>query len=329
MGSLGRMLWNGAKKFNDFSVWNGAKLLGTKGNSAFHRAAGKAGDVMTSRPAQITGYYGMASMIPGLDLPGSQLAQNVMMPGWSALQGVTSAVKGYRMQDPRHQQALEQDVRAGAAQAGAQFLHSAAGTPGVLNSGSAYLDSLSAAGADTSGAKKFLDKGYKPMGWWERAGAAFNDPQQIIDNETRVRAQEMLQKGASEKQAMFKAIGGLISKVPKAFGPVLAPAMAAGGAYGLYDATFGSPYDRDAARTAGFDAANAGISKRLDNMSWLERQMATVDPTVMAGAVESKLPGSINAWEQGTGATYQPGLLGSFTQPGKPTFINAEGQKIS
>jgi hypothetical protein len=93
------------------------------------------------------------------------------------------------------------------------------------------------------------------------------------------------------------------------------------------------PYDTQAARERGYAGAQAAISQRLGNLSWMERLGLRLDPTLAVGKLEENLPGTIGAWENNTGNQFRPGWLSStintWKKGGNPKYYtyDAAGQR--
>jgi hypothetical protein len=312
-----RALWGGVQKLNNATVWNGLARLSSgksgKGWSVVNRAA----SAMNSIPGRALGYYGLAGMaMPSL--PGAGLLSSVAMPGWAAAGLAENGIRSWRMRDPAMQARMAEDARGGASAAGASFMQDAAQTPDILNGSDQYLRNLRARGEDTTNIEKFR------RGEFNTPRSDFSglyDAQGLFDSRARNVAQQALGKSAK-----LLAAGSKLMNV----GTSLAGMVGLGTAgYGIYDAITGSPYDRASAAQTGYDAAQAGITKKIDSLPFWQRSLARMDPTLVASSVEEKIPGSISAWENGTGRKFSPGLLGGLTSSSKPTFTTFEGQNIS
>lgn len=332
-----RSLWSGAKALAGNGVWKSvgestAKRMAAGNGGAMTRGLNSAARVMTGTPGKAMGAYGIAGMLSplaGIDLPGSQLAMNATMPVWGLASMAAPAITGARMADKQNQDALKNDTLEGARRAGQDFITMLHGRPDALASGKAYRDALGQAGVNLSGTDSYLNNEYghrEQPGWFRRLAGFITDPQEAINYATREKIQAEFNKQAAFIPGAAKALGKSFSRVGGGIGRAFTPlAMLATGAGVVGAATADKPYDADAAMQEGYAAANAAISKKLDNQTMLQRIAMRADPTLAVGKLQQLDPNLVTQWENSTGMKYRPGWLSSikdaWTTGGRPSYF--------
>lgn len=176
LGTVGRGLETGAKGMQKASPW----LLG-------YGAAGMVGDA--------TGAYSM---------PGSDLAFNLATPGLGAVMSAPSLIRTGRLAGGDYNDAMAQDVRTGAQQAGQNWMTAAQEDPRAGWDPNAYRDYLQNNGVDTAGAERYMG-GRNPaqqQGAWQKLQHTFSDPTSLAMPEVQQQIYNQMGKQASlEKQA--------------------------------------------------------------------------------------------------------------------------------
>ena len=327
----GGMLWKGVKSLYNNGVWGTASKLAERGVAqkgavgSLARGTKSVADHMNGPIGTGLGLYGMAGMtapLTGIDLPGSSLAMNVGMPGIGAAYTAGSLINTARLGSKKNQLAIRRDAEEGARSAGADFISGVDMDPGVTQGAGQYRKFMTDHGVDFKGADTYRDNAYaRPMGKWKMLQSAFENPQDIVNHRVRSAIQDQLSKHAG--------IGSVLGKVWNGAGHVMKPLMVGGAAVGLGDAILSDkPYDAEAVQAEGRSGAQAGIQKRLDAMTPMERFGARLDPSLAAQAAEKRIPGSIAAWEKQTGQKFQPGLIASTMEAwrtgGKPKFYSTD-----
>jgi len=275
------------------------------------RAADWVSRQMSGGLGSAAGYYGMAGMVSpmvgGPELPGSNLALNIGMPGLAALYGGAGAITAVRTASKKNQEKMLQDGLEGAREAGSHLISGINADPSMAYGPGRYLKFLEDNGIDTSGARGYMSGNYRPLSWWERAGALFDNPQALIDDQIDKRIHGFFAGGGMSKRA---GIPRLVWDGAKKLLPWLWPTMAVGSV--AHAALRDKPYDVSAVQQKGYSAATAALQQRLNGMGWMERMALRMDPTLAVRSLEQHLPGSIAAWERGTGSRYNPGFLSNM-----------------
>ena len=302
-----------------------------------------------SMPLLAYGAAGMGADAMGYNLPGSDLAFNAATPGWGAMMVAPSAIRSGRLASGNYNDAIAADAQQGAGWAARDWIEATHNDPAAAYDPAAYRGLMQGGGFDQTGVDRYLQNRPVPQqGWWNRLGNAFEDPTANVIPEVQRRIQGQLHKGASmSKEAMAAAAKaawqlsraaspGMMSAVTKAAPaaakaglkatPVIGPHMGNIRRYGGHAITAGflgsgaysagqayteeKPYDVTAVQQEGYDGAQAGIQQRLGDLTPFQRYMAKFDPSLAVNRMEQAMPGSIQAWEQQYGRTYQPGFLG-------------------
>lgn len=246
------------------------------------------------------GMVGMAAPIFGHELPGSEFALAVGDPFYSGVYAVPELIRTGRLSSGKYDQAIEQDAKEGARLAGSQWMDTINYDPRAAYDTNAYLGVLRTGGVDTESAGKYLTPGqiHQPS-TYHKIFNSITDSNANLIPEVQQRIYNTLNKSAS--------IWGGVKKIA----PMLLPAaVLGGGAYNTYDAiTSDKPYDVEAVKQEGADAAQAAIRRSIDSMSPYQRMMVRLDPSLAVQEMEKKLPGTVGMWEQMSGSPYQPGVL--------------------
>lgn len=193
--------------------------------------------------------------------------------------------------------------------------------------------------------------------WWHRLGNTFENPtgnvmpavQQGVYDQMRKGASEMEKEawslaakavapafrasraaGAGNARSGYRALRQGFRELPPAQflrahpnvgkwgGRALTTGFIGLSAVDGYDAaTSEKPYDEQQVMQEGYDGGQAGIRQGLAGMTPFQRRMAQFDPSLAVQRMDGKLPGAIANWEQQSGQTYQPGILGSLSQVGQ------------
>lgn len=333
------------------SVWRGAAKVGekmiTRGGTAGKIGKGIVG---TSKVMPYLGAYGLAGMVApalGVNLPGSELAFNIGAPAWSLLTAGPNAIRTARLASGKYDAEIEGDIREGASQAGRNFLTAMQHDKAVASDPKAYGDFMEANGLSQQGARDYMQQPKAGPGLWDRMSNVFTDPTANVIPVVRQRVYDQLQKEAMVKamkdaygiaRAVTPGVRGLItSALPAAASAAahnaplvgkyvrhlpsagqLGTAMGLGfigmGANDLYKSVTDKPYDVERVQQEGLDAAQAGITKKLGNLSWLQRQALKIDPTLAFDGLEQNMPGVISSWEAENGQPLQRGWMGKIQQ---------------
>jgi hypothetical protein len=136
--------------------------------------------------------------------------------------------------------------------------------------------------------------------------------------------------GAAKANMGATAPGRFLARHPnigKWGGRTLNAGMLGLAAYDTADAVGSeTPYDQTAVQQEGYDGAQAAIRHQLSNLTPFQQHMARLDPSLAVNALEGRLPGSVAAWEQANGMSYQPGFLSgiqnAWTGRGNPTYYS-------
>ena len=329
---FGRLVNNG--------VW---KTLGSKSNAALDaaqmagrqapalaRAGSAASRVMGGKVGKGLMGYGLAGMggdISGkYDLPGSQLAFNTVMPGFGALFSAPGLITAARMSSQKNKDLLRDDLFEGARAAGGDLIsmtnadHRFATSPGL------YSQYMRQQGMGDM-ADQYASGNYKPLSTWGKLKSLFTDSQDLINDRIDHKIHQAI--SGPPKPPWMRKSGSAVEK--KAYASVIGRGLKslgkalpwAGGAVGVgmvgHSALREKPYDVDQVQGRGYAGAQAKMQSKLDNMSAFERLAVRLDPSLLAGRIESSLPGTIGQWEANTGNKHRPGWLSNFTNSnGKP-----------
>lgn len=345
LGGLEKAAWGGAaaRGFGNL-VRNGVwKTIGAKSDKAIGaaqragqqapalpRAGSAVSKVMGGKVGKGLMGYGLAGMVGDIsgkyDLPGSQLAFNTVMPGFGALFSAPGLITAARMSSQKNKDLLRDDLFTGARLAGGDLMsltnadHRIATSPGMY---SAYMKNYQ---PELGGiAEQYARGGYKPLSTWGKLKSLFTDSQDLINDKVDHKIHQALAgpprwlgKSASEMEkaaiigALGKGLGYLGKALPWATGAVGVGMVG-------HSALREKPYDVDQVQGRGYAGAQAKMQSKLDNMSAFERLAVRLDPSLLAGRIESSLPGTIGQWEANTGNKHRPGWLSNFKNSnGKP-----------
>lgn len=321
-------LWNGAKAVFNNGTWHSAGRLVDRGinrGDAIGSIARGVKPVTNFLSGQTGGVaskalmgYGLTAMVPGLDLPGNELAMNVSTPILGAAFSAPSLISAMRAKSDKGKAAIKGDVTAGSQAAVGDFMSGLNANPGIVQNKGTYRQFMEQNGIDFKGADAYAKNSYKdPMSGFRQIQSLFSDSQKVIGHETRRQIQEQFNKQAGIGSALG-TIGGGLGKVLKYGVPPLA-------AYGVYDAvTRDKAHDEQSTQQEGYAATQAAIQKKMDSLSGMERFALKIDPTLAAQKVDEIVPGSIKRWEGQTGQKFQPGMISStmnaWKTGGKPSF---------
>lgn len=322
---IGGKLLSGLKKFNDISVWMGVGKLADKrlanGGGAGARAVKGVANTMGGGLGFGLGAYGMAGM--GLDLPGSQLAMNIGMPGWGLATTAPNVIRSGRMTSQKNQDALKNDVMEGARYGTDDFMTAVNQEPALLRDPDGFKNFMKQRTGGFAG-QSYLDSKptARPKGW-ELLRGLTSDSQGLIDQMTRRQIQQaMMGKQAGSKWNTAKAVGGGALAL-------LGVGAAGSAAYDIGDSILGEkPYDADKAQQEGYAGAQAAIQKRLSGAKGWERLAMRLDPTLAVQGLERAMPGAVAHWQKSTGGKYTPGWLSSIHEAwrtgGKPSYYTTD-----
>lgn len=266
--------------------------------------------------------YGMANMIPGLDLPGGDLAMGISAPVLGAAFAAPNIISSIRANSASGRKAIADDAQIGSQAAVNHFMTGLDADPSMAQEQGGYRRFMEGNGIDFSGADAYRHNRYtKPMSSWEKMQSLVGDSQKAIDNGTRLDIQNQFNKSAGVGSLVMSAGSKIGSGVGKAFKYGI-PALAT---YGVYDAaTREKPHDEQAAQQEGYNATQASIEKKMDGLGSWERFALKLDPTIAASKLDEAIPGSIKRWENSTGRQFQPGLISStmnaWKTGGTPSF---------
>jgi hypothetical protein len=329
----GRALWEGVKRVASNGVWKSVgnaadKRIAATGGGLLSKGLSSTSRFMNGTPGKVLSGYGLLGLAEPLlpfELPGSQLAMNVAMPGWGALFTAPSAITSARMAGKGNRERLKGDVMEGGRRATDDFLSAINANPGVLQQPGSYRKFMSDY-VDMSGADPYIRNDYAApkLNKWRQLQSVFSDPQMLIDDITRTEAQKAMNSSALRKKADIVGTG------MKALGWL--SGIAGVGATGhalLKD----KPYDAEKAQAEGYNAAQAAIQKKLNGLNGLERFALRMDPTFAAYKLDQIVPGTIKRWEQQTGTKFSPGWLSrtneAWRSGGKPSYYqyDADGNR--
>lgn len=324
--SIGGKLLSGLKKFNDISVWKGVGKLADKrlanGGGAGARAVKGVANTMGSGLGFGLGAYGMTGMV--MDLPGSQLAMNIGMPGWGLAATAPNVIRSGRMASQKNQDALKNDVMEGARYGADDFMTAVNSDPALLRNPDGFKNFMKQHTGDFTGdsygpkAQQVTD-----LGTWRMLQGILGDSQGLIDQTTRRQIQQaMMGKQAGSKWDTAKAVGGGALAL-------LGVGAAGAAAYDIGDSILGEkPYDADKAQQEGYAGAQAAIQKRLNEAKGWERLAMRLDPTLAVQGLERAMPGAVAHWQKSTGGKYTPGWLSSIHEAwrtgGKPSYYTTD-----
>ena len=293
------------------------KLDPSTGKAMIDPKTGKAMWGSTNLAKGLTGYglAGMAAPLAGVNLPGSDLAFNTIMPGMGALFSAPGAITAARASTGKNQQLLREDVTRGARTAAGDLISLAHQDPNFAKQRdlfSQYVRHTSPELADM--ADNYRQGGIKPMGGWDGMSALFSDPQKLINNRVDMNIQNMLGKSGS--------VGGAVWGGAKKVFPWLFPTLGVGmvGQSLLSE----KPYDETQAQSRGYAGATTKLQDKLNGMTGMQRFLVGLDPSLMTRQIEQQMPGTLAQWEQNNGQKYQPGFLGKMTggMPGEDPTAN-------
>jgi hypothetical protein len=326
-----KTLWNGAKAVFHNGVWQQVgkaadKRIASGAGGALARGTKTTADFLSGQTGGVASKalmgYGLTAMVPGLDLPGNELAMNVTAPILGAAFSAPSLITAARAKSDAGKAAIEGDVTAGSQAAVGDFMSGLNANPGIVQNKGMYRKFMEDNGIDFKGADAYAKNTYAgAMGGLRKMQNLFSDSQQVIGHETRRQIQEQFNKQAALGNVLGK-IGGGIGKTFKYGTPPLA-------AYGIYDAVSrGKAHDEQSTQQEGYAATQAAIQKKMDGLSDMERFALKIDPTLAAQKMDEVMPGSIKRWEGQTGQKFQPGLIAStmnaWKSGGTPSFYERD-----
>jgi hypothetical protein len=269
-----KTLWNGAKAVFNNGTWHTVGRVADKGlnradwiGSAARGAkpvtnflSGEAGGKLGLASKGLMG-YGLTAMVPGLDLPGNELAMNISTPILGAAFSAPSLISAVRAKSQSGKAAIKGDVTAGSQAAVNDFMSGLNANPGIVQNKGTYRKFMEDNGIKFDQADAYAKNSYRDdMNPFRKVQSLFSDSQQVIGHETRRQIQEQFNKQATVGKVLGK-IGGGIGKVFKYGVPPLA-------AYGVYDAvTRDKAHDEQSTQQEGYAATQAAIQKKMDNLS--------------------------------------------------------------
>lgn len=335
-----KTLWNGAKAVFNNGTWHTAGRVADKG---VHRAdwvgsaargvkpvtnflSGEAGGKLDLASKGLMG-YGLTAMVPGLDLPGNELAMNISTPILGAAFSAPSLISAARAGSEGGKAAIKGDVTAGSQAAVSDFMSGLNANPGIAQNKGMYRKFMEDNGIKFDQADAYAKNSYKdPMSGFRSLQNLFSDSQKNIGHETRRQIQEQFNKQATIGDALGKLGRGAMTAFKYGVPPLAA--------YGVYDAvTRDKAHDEQSTQQEGYAATQAAIQKKVDGLSGMERFALKMDPTLAAQKMDDMMPGSIKRWEAQTGQKFQPGLIAStmnaWKTGGTPSFYehDAAGQR--
>jgi hypothetical protein len=286
-----------------------AGLRGRLGRASrlFHNpAAGKMVDgkmtgdsTLLSKGLTGFGFGGVGAEMLGYDVPGSQLAMNLTMPGVGALFTAAPAITSARLMRKGNQDKIVEDAKTGAREAIGDMMSLAQQDSRYASHGDLYRQFMSQYSPDSAAmANRYATGDVKPMSAWQNFSSAFYDPQKIVNNQIDLRVPGLLSKAA------------MLGKIGRGAGHVLPWLFAAGGVGAVGHAALSDkPYDATQVQQRGYAATQAAMQKKLQNLSGMERMALRFDPTLIGQQAEKLLPGTIAQWERRSGQKYQPGFI--------------------
>ena len=312
---IGRSVWGAAKSgagalsrlFNT-STWTRAGNLAAKyPNSKVMRGLESTAKVMGGKVGLGLTGYGMTGLMPGLDLPGSDLAFAASAPALAGLFAAPSLINSYRASSDENQKAIMDTVETGARSAAKDFITASKYDSGVAYNPGSYKNLLDQSGLYTSDILKGL-KDTKKNSTWQDLQGLFSDSEGLINNRVDLALRDrMLRKEAN----ILGSVGGGILKSLGVLGGV---AGVGGAAHAVLR---DKPFDEVAQRQKGYDYASNKIRYKIDNMSALQRMAVKLDPSLAISGLEKEAPGIIKSWETDTGQHHKPGWLQSLRTIGK------------
>ncbi len=325
-------LWNGAKAVFHNGTWNTVSRAAEKGLNrggfvgGLARGAKPVADFLGGETGGIASKalmgYGLTAMVPGLDLPGNELAMNISTPilglGFSA----PSIISGLRARSTAGKAAIKGDVTTGSQNAVNDFMSGLNANPGIVQNKGMYRKFMEDNGIKFDQADAYAKNSYKdPMSKFRKVQSLFSDSQQAIGHETRRKIQEQFNKQAN--------LGSIAGKIMSGAGTAFKYGTPALAGYGIYDAvTRDKAHDEQSTQQEGYAATQAAIQKKMDNLSGMERFALRLDPTLAAQKMDEIMPGSIKRWEGQTGQKFQPGLIAStmnaWKSGGTPSFYETD-----
>lgn len=273
----------------------------------------------TATPLMLAGVGGMAAGVPG-----AEHLLNLSMGPLSAVGAYApNVIRSSRLATGKYNNAIEQDARSGADQAGVDFLEMIHKDPSRAAKTTGYADYMEEAGLPLNGAAARYDTPYKPHSIWKRTNDALLDPQELINERIHQGVASSMNKGAS-------SIGGIIKGVGKSILPALGLGF---GAKSIYDSgkaiTEDKPYDVAAVQEQGYAAAQNAINKKFQEQPAWQRKLLQLDPSLATFAMAEHSPGAVAKFKAMYGpGGYSQGLLGSVQQAwakgGKPTYYQID-----
>lgn len=307
-----RPLWEGVKGVFDHGLWQhlaDSHVAGGLGKGGVGNAVGRTAKFLTGKPGQALAAYGWAGMIPGVNLPGSDLAFNISQPILGTAFAAPNVISSMRAGSEKGKKAIKADAEAGSQAAIGDFLTGLNANPGMVQQPNGYRQFMEGSGIDFKGADAYRkNQNGGDMGTWNKLQSIFGDSNEIIGHQARQQIQQQFNKTASIGEAAMNIGGKLMSGVGHAFKWGTPPLAA----YGIYDAaTRDKPHDEQAIQQEGYAATQAAIQKKMESLSGMERFALKMDPTLAAQKLEEIMPGSLAKWESRTGQKYQPGWIAS------------------
>lgn len=247
----------------------------TSGANAMKRISG---------PMMAYGAAGMVGDVTGAyDLPGSTLAFNIGMPGIGLAAAVPAAIRSARLAGGGQNEAIANDARAGARQAGVDWIDASQDDGRTAYDPVAYQKYLQGYGMDTSQADRYLNGNPVPQrNWWQRLGDSVTDPTQAMMPEVQRQIYDQMRKGASMEKVAWAAAMKAAWKGSRAVIPAaLSPTYKAGPSAGLWRS------GRNAIR-AGVDTTTSGrfINRQLDKVPGGAFNALTTVPFVGYGVID-------------------------------------------
>lgn len=194
---MSKGLWGVAEKGGERLARHGGKI-GKLGQGLASTSRG----VQKASPLLMT--YGAAGMVGdatgSYDLPGSEFAFNIGMPGIGLAMAAAPAIRTARLSTGKYNDDIEADVRAGASQAGQDWITATHRDPTTARDAGAFQRYLQENGADTTVADRYLSgHPVQRQGWWKRLGHAVSDPTQLVMPQVQQGIYDQLHKGAADE----------------------------------------------------------------------------------------------------------------------------------
>jgi hypothetical protein len=328
------LLLKGLKSLYSHGAWKTLGQVAERGVSrpgalgTVARGTKGVADAMNGKLGLGLGLYGATSMftpLTGVSLPGSDLAFNLGMPIIGGMDTAANLITASRANTPAMREKIRQDALAGARGAGADFISVANARPDVLQGAGQYASFLNSQGVKVPDFKSFAPSVEEKPSGWKLFREAASEPEKLIEHQVKREAANQIDKSAGLThfaKNLFPRIGGVLHHV-------MTPLIVGGSVYGLSKSILSDkPYDEQAVRQIGYDAAQANIQKKLGEMNPLERLAVKFDPSLAVRKIEKALPGTIKGWEANTGTRFQPGLLSStvdaLTPGGQTRFYSMD-----